>query len=100
MAYHHLNIEERDIIATQRNKGKSYREIGKLLNRDHTTISREVRRLRKLYTYEYNPKTAQNIADYWRLTPRHAKCRGNNELYNMSYSNLSKAILQTLSPVA
>lgn len=81
MAYHHLNIEERDIIATQLNKGLSYRAIANMLNRSHTTIGREVRKLRKLYTCEYRPKTAQNLADYWRLTPRHAKCKSNNELY-------------------
>jgi IS30 family transposase len=81
MAYHHLNIQERDIIATQRNKGMSYRAIANMLNRSHTTIAREIRRLRKLYTSEYCPKTAQNLADYWRLTPRHAKCRHHTELY-------------------
>jgi hypothetical protein len=30
MAYHHLNIEERDIIATQLNLGMSYRAIANI----------------------------------------------------------------------
>jgi len=90
MAYHHLNIEERDIIATQLNLGKSYREIGKLLNRNHTTISREVKRLRQLYTCAYQPKTAQNLADYWRLTPRYKKCKNNIELYQHVMKQLKK----------
>jgi len=38
MAYHHLSINERDIIATQLRYGKSYRAIADILKRSHTTI--------------------------------------------------------------
>jgi len=82
MAYRHLNTTERDIIADQINKGKSYRAIGSLLNRSHSTISREVSRHRKIYTGPYSPKKAQDIADYKRLTPRHAKRKDHKPLYN------------------
>jgi transposase, IS30 family len=39
-----LKLEEREQIMTLRSQGKSLREIAKEMERDHTTISREVRR--------------------------------------------------------
>lgn len=38
----HLSLEEREEIGIMFAQGKSYREIGKVLGRHHTTISREV----------------------------------------------------------
>jgi IS30 family transposase len=81
MAYQHITTAERDIIAKQLNNGASYRKIAKLINRSHTSIAREVRRQRKIYTSPYNPKTAQLIAECWRMSARHAKCKNNKKLY-------------------
>ncbi|MGH3902758.1 MAG: helix-turn-helix domain-containing protein [Pseudonocardiaceae bacterium] len=36
--------EEREIISRELAAGRSYRSIGRLLNRDHTVVSREVAR--------------------------------------------------------
>lgn len=61
MVHYHFSIQQRYIITKQRHNGMIYREIGKLIDRCHTAISREVRFLRKLYNCEYNPKAAQNV---------------------------------------
>ncbi|WP_292992745.1 IS30 family transposase [Nitrosomonas sp.] len=42
--YFHLNKTERTLIKDWKNRGISLREIGRRLNRSHTTISRELRR--------------------------------------------------------
>ena len=42
--YTHLNKTERTLLKDWRNQGVSMREIGRRLNRSHTTISRELRR--------------------------------------------------------
>lgn len=39
--YKHLSLEEREKIYLWKNKGKSFREIGRRLNRDHKTISED-----------------------------------------------------------
>ena len=44
MAYKHLNYQERTLIKNWLNLGLSCREIGRRLNRSHTTISREIKR--------------------------------------------------------
>ena len=44
--YKQLCLEEREKIAVFRAIGKSSREIGKLLGKSHSTVSREVRRNR------------------------------------------------------
>ena len=42
--YSHLNKTERTRIKDWKNRGISLREIGRRLNRSHTTIGRELRR--------------------------------------------------------
>jgi len=44
MRYKQLSLFERERIVALVQLGKSYREIGQLLNRNHTTISREIKR--------------------------------------------------------
>ena len=39
----HLNLESRIIIETKLNEGESFKAIGRLLNKDCTTISKEVK---------------------------------------------------------
>jgi len=42
--YKHLSLTEREKISILRAQGKSIHEIGKVLNRDPSTISRELQR--------------------------------------------------------
>ena len=42
--YNHLTEYEREVIRVELELGKTYRNIGKILGRDHTTISREIKR--------------------------------------------------------
>lgn len=42
--YGHLRAEERAVIMLERQKGRSFQAIGRMLNRDRTTIWREVQR--------------------------------------------------------
>ena len=44
MNYHHLSIEERSCIRKYYVDGLSYREIARLIGRNVSTISREIRR--------------------------------------------------------
>lgn len=44
MNYHHLSIEERSCIRKYYVDGLSYREIARLIGRDVSTVSREIRR--------------------------------------------------------
>jgi len=56
-----LTEEERDRIAVLYARGVSVREIGRLLEREHTTISREVKRNR--FGEAYNAIHAQHVAE-------------------------------------
>ena len=61
MNYHHLSIEERSCIRKYYVDGLSYREIGRLVGRNVSTISREIRR-NCTHMYDiptYYPHTAQ-----------------------------------------
>ena len=90
MAYEHLNIHERILCANFYAQGKSFREIGRLLHRHHTTISREFKRYHYHYTKAYNPELSNNIALYFCLTPRHAKRRMYKPLFNHVMKYLKK----------
>ena len=60
MNYHHLTIEERCCIREFYKKGKSYREIARLVGRNVSTISRELNR-NSTHMYDiptYYPHTA------------------------------------------
>ncbi len=56
--YEHLNIIEREKIAILKAKGYSNREIGRRLNRSHTTIGREVI---KLGEEDYSPSKSEDL---------------------------------------
>lgn len=62
MSHHHLSLYEREQLALLRVKGVSFREIGRVLNRDHTTISREYGSKAK-YGRVYVPCKAQEKAE-------------------------------------
>ena len=61
MNYHHLTIEERCCIREYYKKGKSFREIAKLIGRNVSTVSREVFRNKSFMNCKpaYYPHTAQ-----------------------------------------
>lgn len=62
MHYTHLSLEERERMYALREQGYSFRDIGKLLKRHHTTLSREYRRNAPYIDGEYIPVRAHNRA--------------------------------------
>jgi len=54
MGYHHLNLEEREKLYALREQDKSFNEIAGILNRNHSTLSREYRKYAK-YGKPYLP---------------------------------------------
>jgi transposase, IS30 family len=60
--YQHIKENERELIFLYLNQGKSFREIGKLLGRNHGTIVREVAR-NQIDTGTYSALKAQALAD-------------------------------------
>jgi IS30 family transposase len=62
--YRHLNSNERDHLAVLKSKGKSLREIAKILKRSPSTLSRELKRnAPPVYTGYYLAHKAQERAD-------------------------------------
>ena len=61
MNYHHFTIEERCCLREYYVKGKSYREIARLLGRNVSSVSRELRRNCTFFRDipRYYPYTAQ-----------------------------------------
>lgn len=65
MNYNHLNINERTVIAQLKKSGVSIREIGRLIHRSPSTISRELKRNshqtgnNQYHATIYNPANAQ-----------------------------------------
>lgn len=60
--YHHLSLEEREKLFGLKEQGFSFREIAKILGRNHTTLSREYGRHAK-YGRKYLPCKAQAKAN-------------------------------------
>lgn len=81
MNYTHLTIEERCCIREFYKKGKSYREIAKLIGRNVSTISREIMRNKTYMNCKpaYYPHTAQRKYRYRRRFC-HRGMYGNEEL--------------------
>jgi transposase, IS30 family len=70
--YKRLTPEERDRIAVLRARKKTWRQIGKVLGRSHTTLMREWRRNKK--KGQYGPLAAQRKAEK-RQRVRHRRLR-------------------------
>lgn len=60
--YKHLSLSEREQLSVLRNQGKTFRKIGIILGRDHTSLSREYRKNSKYYK-KYCPCLAQKKAE-------------------------------------
>jgi len=82
MSYHHLTEQDRYVISHLKLAGYSLREIGRRIGRDHTTISREIKR---------NGPEHPDIAAYWydyshpdaikrRHQPRHHRRQNHRKL--------------------
>jgi len=62
MSHHHLSLYEREQLALGRAKGLSFREIGRQLNRSHTSLTREWHERAK-YGTQYVPCKAHAKAE-------------------------------------
>jgi IS30 family transposase len=81
MSYSHISSHERYVIYHLLLWGLSYREIGRRLNRHHTTISREAKRNGRIQgCYWHEP--AQQWADERKHKARHHRKQDNKRLYN------------------
>lgn len=95
MNYKHLTIEERCCIQEFYKKGKSYREIAKMIGRNVSTISREIMRNKTYMNCKpaYYPHTAQRKYRYRRRFC-HRGMYGNEELVRY----IEEKLLLTWSP--
>lgn len=73
--YNQLNMEQRQVIQYMIDKGYSFTEIGKAIDKDRTTISKEIKRNRYLKSYYFDAfdpngiKTAINKCIYLTKPP-------------------------------
>lgn len=79
MSYSHLNARERMNIFYLHQWGLSQREIGRRLNRSHTSISRELTRNKRVIGC-YCDQAAQKFANDRKAIARHTKRFGNEQL--------------------
>ena len=95
MNYKHFTIEERCCLREYYIKGKSYREIAKLLGRNVSSVSRELRRNCTFYRDipRYYPYTAQKKSNL-RNSYRHRGMRWKEEVLNY----INEKLQQTWSP--
>lgn len=82
MPYSHLALKERYVIYHLVLCGLSLREIGRRLNRHHTTINREIKRNRPTYADDavYWDGAAQDFANERKCKPRHCRRHSNQPL--------------------
>ena len=84
-----LNIEEREKVFYYLTLNKSYREIGLLLGRSHTTIIREIKRNNK--EGEYSPSRAEEFSmRRYRRCGRRKKIDTNIDLFEEVFNKLFK----------
>jgi len=83
-----LTADEREVISRELAKGGSCRAIGRLLDRDHSVISREVARNRGRRRYRAVP--AQRRADTHRARPKPRLLATNRRLHDEVNNGLAK----------
>jgi IS30 family transposase len=92
MPYTHLTERDRYVISHLSLAGYSYREIGRRIGRDHTTISREIKRNGPMYPgvtkywYYYTHPTAIKR----RHKPRHHRCQDKSKLVDYVESKIRR----------
>jgi IS30 family transposase len=79
MSYRQINLTEREQIKALKKAGKSYREIGKILGRSHTSVMREWKRHSNLSAYQ--PAMAQAEANYYKKKQRRQAALKNNQIW-------------------
>jgi len=87
--YSHLNLNEREQLSALRQQGLPFREIGKILNRDHTSLSREYQKNSKYYR-QYQPCKAQAKAESVALKQRTKAPLKSHEIYLFVRKGLRK----------
>lgn len=88
MSYHHLNARERMILFYHHQLGLSLRAIGRKLNRPHTTLSRELKRNKRVIGC-YCDQAAQHFADKRKALSRHTRRASNSQLKRYVFKKLS-----------
>ena len=95
MNYHHLTIEERCCIREYYKKGKSYREIARLIGRNVGTISREPNRN---FTHVYDIPTYYPHTAHKKYLFRRSFCHRGTFWNNEVIDYINDKLLLTLSP--
>lgn len=91
MSYTHLTEQERYVISHLSVAGFSLREIGRRLNRSHTTISRELKRAKAVHPWTiYWYDWAQPLAVERKRKPRHCRRQKNLRLVRYVETRLNK----------
>ena len=88
MSYNHLTLIERTAIFYRSMRGDSIRSIARYLDRNHSTVSREIKRNSSVfggYVNEY----AQSYADTRKTKPRHRRKWKNQPLRDYVMAQLS-----------
>ncbi|MDK9707100.1 MAG: IS30 family transposase [Desulforhopalus sp.] len=80
MSYTHLIQRERICLFYLLQLGLSLREIGRRLNRSHTTIAREIKRNKRVFGC-YCDRAAHSYAHKRKSIPRHMRRKTNKQLY-------------------
>lgn len=88
MSYHHFSAKERHTLMYLLHWGLSYRDIGRRLNRHHTTISREVQRNGRPHSVYYHDAYADKQALSRKSQPRHARKRHYQPLHQFVIDKL------------
>jgi IS30 family transposase len=83
-----LCVDEREVISRELARGSSYRSIGRLLNRDHSVVSREV--MRNGGRSAYRAVRAHRRADRCRTRPKSRVLAGNKRLHDAVNEGLAK----------
>lgn len=87
--YHHLTLEEREKIFLWKNGGKSFREIGRRLGRDHKTVSTDWKEGTK-YFQEYIPCKVHERAQKRSVNQRTKAPLKNTTVWTYVRKNLKK----------
>lgn len=93
MSYNHLTIEERTVIYSLRNEGRSLRYIGEAVGRSASTICRELKRNFCGYRYKYLPVNAQK-----KYQKRRVNCHRQIDIDVETKQYIEDKISQTWSP--
>lgn len=90
MLYQHINAKERHSLMYLLQMNLSHREIGRRLNRSHTSISREIKRNGRQHNWCYVDDVAHNKARQRCGVARHKKKRNHHSLYALVLEKLQR----------